>query len=138
MDTKALTDVLVAYFRQAPVPVVCAYLFGSNARDEARPESDIDVAVLLFPERDQASRGGGRPAGLLTTVQGDLERLLHRPVDLVDMRRAPVDLIHRILRDGHLVCERDTVERVRFEVDKRNEYFDLLPFLRRYRRGQAA
>lgn len=135
MDTKALMDVLVAYFRQAPMPLVCAYLFGSYARDEARPESDVDIAVLL-QERDAAD--GNRSLGPFTTVQGDLERLLHRAVDLVDMRRAPVDLIHRILRDGHLVCERDAAERVRFEVAKRNEYFDLLPFLHRYRRGQAA
>lgn len=76
--------------------------------------------------------------GPATRVRGDLERLLRRPVDLVDLRAAPVDLIHRVLRDGQLLIERDARERVCFEVEKRNEYFDLLPFLRRYRRGQAA
>jgi hypothetical protein len=54
------------------------------------------------------------------------------------MRRAPVDLIHRILREGRLLAERDTRERVRFEVQARNQYFDLLPHLHRYRRGKAA
>jgi hypothetical protein len=54
------------------------------------------------------------------------------------MRRAPVDLIHRILREGLLLVERDRAERVRFEVQARNEYFDLLPYLRNYRKAQAA
>jgi hypothetical protein len=45
-----------------------------------------------------------------------------------------VDLAHRVLRDGLLLLERDRSARIRFEVRARNEYFDLLPHLRRYRR----
>jgi len=45
-----------------------------------------------------------------------------------------VDLVHRVLRDSLLLAERDRSARIRFEVRSRNEYFDLLPFLRRYRR----
>jgi hypothetical protein len=51
------------------------------------------------------------------------------------MNEAPVDLVHRVLRDGILVCESDRNARVSFEVRSRNEYFDLLPYLRRYRSG---
>jgi hypothetical protein len=45
-----------------------------------------------------------------------------------------------VLRDGLLVLDRDPSVRIRFEVRARNEYFDLLPFLLRYRRlgGRAA
>ena len=50
------------------------------------------------------------------------------------MNKAPVDLVHRILRDGRLVFEGDHGARVAFEVKARNEYFDLLPYLREYRR----
>jgi len=46
---------------------------------------------------------------------------------------APVDLIHRVLRDGKLILEVDRSARVRFEVQKRNEFFDLQPIVRRYR-----
>ncbi|MHB8732543.1 MAG: nucleotidyltransferase family protein [bacterium] len=49
-------------------------LFGSVARDEARPESDVDILVEFE-----------KPVDLFTLVQlgNHLERLLERPVDLV-------------------------------------------------------
>lgn len=126
-------NALETYFQQSPVAIVCAYLFGSYARGEPRRRSDIDIAVL-FPEEGR-TEGLSGPAA---TLRGDLERLLRREVDLVDMRSAPVDLIHRVLRDGRLLVERDAGERVRFEVDARNRYFDLLPHLERYRQRQTA
>jgi hypothetical protein len=64
-----------------------------------------------------------------------LERLLGKPVDLVILNRAPLDLIHRVLRDGVLVYDSDPSSRIRFEVQARNTYFDLLPYLRQYRRA---
>ena len=131
-----MTGLLAAYFRDTPIALVCAYLFGSHARGEEKVSSDVDIAVL-FPRQASALERSALTSPA-TTVRGDLERLLRRPVDLVDLRGAPVDLIHRVLRDGQLLVERDARERVRFEVEKRNEYFDLLPFLKRYRRGRAA
>ena len=59
------------------------------------------------------------------------------PVDLVVLNRAQPDLIHRVLRDGRLILDRDPGRRIAFEVRSRNDYFDLLPFLRRYRRQEA-
>ena len=56
------------------------------------------------------------------------------PVDLVVLDSAPVDLVHRVLRDGRLLYDDDPSMRVRFEVRSRNQYFDLLPYLREYRR----
>lgn len=107
--------------------VAAAYLFGSEARGTARAGSDVDVAVLFTAEPPKGF------AGLCLGLQGELERRLHRPVDLVVLNRAPADLVHQVLRDGQILDQRDRSARVRFEVAKRNEYFDLLPFLRRYR-----
>lgn len=108
--------------------VAAVYLFGSTARGTRRPASDVDVGVLFRgepPERDS-------PEHL------DLERALTESVgltvQLVLLNQAPADLVHRVLRDGILVVERDASARIRYEVKKRNEYFDLLPYLRRYRR----
>jgi predicted nucleotidyltransferase len=134
---STVAQVLAAYFSSTPVPLVCAYLFGSFARGEQTRSSDVDVA-LLFPAESQLPDARTVLSGAVNAVRGDLERLLRRPVDVVDLRVAPVDLVHRVLRDGQLLVQRDARERVRFEVDKRNEYFDLQPFLNRYRRGQAA
>lgn len=112
--------------------VVSAYLFGSTARGTATSRSDVDVAVLFRPAPPSTV------SGLRLDLAAALERRLRRPVQLVVLNRAPCDLTHRVLRDGILVLDRDPVARIRFEVRTRNEYFDLKPFLDRYRRAAAA
>ena len=47
----------------------------------------------------------------------------------------PADLIHRVLRDGVLLVDRNPNRRIAFEVRARNDYFDLLPYLTEYRRA---
>lgn len=112
--------------------LVCAYLFGSVARGDDGPGSDVDVAALFRED----------PPRTLAWLHLDLaDRLTGalggRRVDLVVLNRAPVDLVHRVLRDGVLLLERDRSMRIGFEVRARNDYFDLLPHLRRYRRAGA-
>lgn len=70
-------------------------------------------------------------------LEGDLERELGFPVQLVVLNTAPVDLAIRVLRGGRLVFETDRSVRIRFEVRTRNEYFDLEPILREYRHTEA-
>jgi predicted nucleotidyltransferase len=112
--------------------VVCAYLFGSEARGTPRPQSDVDVAVLLraVPPRTLEGR--------MLSLEGQLERALGRRVQLVILNDASPDLVHRVLRDGQLALERDRSARIAFEVKARNEYFDLLPVLRQYRASALA
>ncbi|MGH8595899.1 MAG: type VII toxin-antitoxin system MntA family adenylyltransferase antitoxin [Gammaproteobacteria bacterium] len=107
--------------------VVCGYLFGSRARGDAHPTSDVDVAILFEPPP------AATLAGLRFDVAAILEDNLRRPVDLVVLNNAPVDLVHRVLRDGIVVFERDRSARIRFEVNARNGYFDLSFILARYR-----
>lgn len=123
-----LASTLRRYFDEHGAGIVAAYLFGSVARGTARADSDVDLGVLY--ERAPESTLEAQPFDL----ESALERLVSRPVQVVALNRAPVDLVHRVLRDGILVAERDRNARVQFEVRARNEYFDLLPFLRRYRR----
>ena len=108
--------------------VLSAYLFGSVARGTATSASDVDVAVLLAADPPRTLDG------LHLGLEDDFERALGIPVQLVVLNRAPCDLVHRVLRDGILLLDRDPGARIRFEVDARNRYFDLQPFLRRYRR----
>lgn len=111
--------------------VVAAYLFGSQARGSVVAGSDVDVAVLF--RHPPTATLLAQPFALADDLQG----LLGRRVDLVALNSAPPDLIHRVLRDGQLLLDRDPSARIRFEVAARNAYFDLLPMLERYRRGAA-
>ena len=86
------------------------------------------MAVLLGRTPPDTLSGAGLSLG------GRLEGRLGREVDLIVLDRAPIDLVHRVLRDGALLYDRDPSTRVRFEVKARNDYFDLLRYLREYRR----
>lgn len=132
MASEDLLAALRVFLRKAPEDVVCAYLFGSAARGGPRGTSDVDVAILTLAD----------PLATLESrrfeLAAELERVVRRPVDLVILNDAPADLVHRVLRDGQLLLERDKSARLRFEVRARNEYFDLQPILERYRAGALA
>lgn len=136
MPTHAtVADRLREYFEARPAgtePIACAWLFGSVARGTARRDSDVDVAVLMARDPDPTLTASG------VVIASELEGLLHRPVDVVQVNRAPVDLVHRVLRDGILVYEADRPARVRFEVRVRKEWLDLKPMLDQYRRKPGA
>lgn len=128
METARIKADLRRFFASNPGDAVAVYLYGSVARGSARKGSDVDVGILLEKDPPRTLRG------LMLDVEADLEALLEVPVQLVVLNRAPPDLIHRVLRDGELVFERDRSKRIRFEVKSRNEFFDLQPILRQYRR----
>ncbi|HEY7364995.1 MAG TPA: nucleotidyltransferase domain-containing protein [Methylomirabilota bacterium] len=132
MNREQLSAALQEFFRSASPDVVTVYLFGSQARDAATPRSDVDIAVL-YAEPPAVSF-----AGLPLDLEADLERVLGLPVQVVVLNRAPVDLVHRVLRDGKLLLDRDPSVRIRFEVRARNEFFDLQPVLAQYRAPRAA
>lgn len=131
MDSPAIEARLRSFFKEDPRGAVAVYLFGSVARGEARPDSDVDVGVL-FASDPPATLSAPQFA-----MEAALERLLGRPVQIVALNRASADLVHRVLRDGRLVLDRDRAARIRFEVRRRNEYFDLAPIRRLYRRYPA-
>jgi predicted nucleotidyltransferase len=131
MDATSIEALLKAFFEDGPRGALAVYLYGSVARGQARPDSDVDIGVLFAADP---------PATLEApqfAIEAALERLLGSPVQVVGLNRAPADLVHRILRDGRLVLDRDRAARIRFEVRSRNEYFDMAPIRRLYRRYPA-
>lgn len=111
--------------------VIAAYLFGSAARNELRDDSDLDVGVLFAEPHATA-------IDACLMLEERIERLMGRRAQVVDLQRAPADLVQRVLRDGIVLLDRDSAMRVRFEVRRRNEWFDLQPLLRAYRRAPGA
>jgi len=129
MDEESIISAVKRYFAQPAGDLIAAYVFGSVARRTSRLSSDVDIALLF------AVPPAPTLAGLPLKSEAELEQLLGRPVQIVALNEAPVDLVHRVLRDGELVYEADRAARVAFEVAARREYLDLLPILRRYRQA---
>ncbi len=73
MGTEDIKTIIAEYFKTQPV--LKAWLFGSFARGEETPDSDVDLIITL----DKSCPIGFRYFGMW----GDLERLLGRSVDLV-------------------------------------------------------
>lgn len=127
MEPK-LKAALARHFARHAHEVAAVYVFGSHARGEASSASDLDLAVLLRASPPRTL------AGLRLDLAVDLQTELGLSIDLVILNRAPVDLVHRVLRDGVLVAEFDASTRIQFEVKARNEHFDLARYLEHYRR----
>ena len=132
MDGAATTRALTDYFSLHAAGIAAAYLFGSVARGTASATSDGDIAVLFTAEPPRTLDAWPE------ALSDELARVMGRPADLVLLNRASPDLAIRVLRDGVLVFEGDRSARVRWEVRTRNEYWDLEPYLVRYRQPRAA
>jgi predicted nucleotidyltransferase len=109
--------------------VVLAYLFGSEARGDAGPLSDVDVGVLFGPDVSEDER-----FQQVLRLMGELGSLFRRnDVYVVDLAKASPLLSHRVYRDGQLLYCLDDTDRVRFETRALRDYVDTEP-LRRIKR----
>jgi uncharacterized protein len=131
VDVATAERIILQHFGAKP-GVAAVYLFGSVARGTANAASDVDIGVLY--EHPPAAELMAQPFG----DEAELSERFGRRVQIIVMNGAPPDLIHRILRDGILVLEPDKSRRIAFEVQARNQYFDLLPILRQYRERPGA
>lgn len=97
MSTEAMTKIIADYFKTQPV--LKAWLFGSFARGEETPLSDVDILV----EFDH-----GRPIGLLryAGMWRKIEDLIGRKVDLVENGTLMPFAAESANRDKQLIYER--------------------------------
>ena len=96
MSTQTINQTIADYFKTQPV--VKAWIFGSFARGEETPLSDIDLLVQL----DYTKLDGFGFFGMW----GDLERLLNRNVDLVTENSLADFARESVERDKQLIYER--------------------------------
>jgi predicted nucleotidyltransferase len=88
---QQLTDLLAR-----DVDIDMAILFGSVAAGRPRADSDVDIALLTRRPLD-----ADRKRALTTAIAA----VTGRPVDLVDLRTAGVEIIGIVLRTGRrLLC----------------------------------
>jgi len=90
-----------------PQALVAVWLYGSAARGELRPGSDVDLAFLA-----------ARPVEPLRRfeVAQELAERLHRDVDLVDMSRVPTVLRSQVVGHGRRIMTADLAQAEKFEM----------------------
>ncbi|MDO9236530.1 MAG: nucleotidyltransferase domain-containing protein [Aquabacterium sp.] len=100
MDPNALAEggAIVMALREAFPNALGIYAFGSMIEGTARPDSDVDLAILV--------EGYAAPLALWD-MANQLADLLKRPVDLLDFRAASTVMQHQVLSKGRRLWGKD-------------------------------
>jgi predicted nucleotidyltransferase len=105
------------------------WVFGSRARGDSYPGSDLDLGVL---DRDGAETVSWRRIALLAErVEVALPGLR---ADVVLLRNAPLELADRVLREGVLVLDNDPQARSDFSERTLLLWLDDQPMRRQWQR----
>lgn len=98
MTREMIQQKIAEYFETQPV--LKAWIFGSFARGEETPQSDVDI--LFVPDRS------GKPFTLFTMggMYMDLKELLGREVDLIEEGSLRPYAVESANRDRILIYER--------------------------------
>jgi predicted nucleotidyltransferase len=108
--------------------IAFALIFGSTARGQTTPFSDVDVAIGL-------RAGVSFSATDIGELVSRLESAVRREVDVVILNEAPPGLAYRVFRDGRLIFEADRAARVARQARAIMEYLDFKPFEERFARA---
>lgn len=100
------------------------YIFGSYAFNNASKLSDLDIAFLSAKITSLK-----KWIRLLERLQDIFEE---EAVDLIDLRKVPLTLTHRILKEGKCLYAKDLTTKIAFEISSEGLYFDTAPLRREY------
>ena len=110
--------------------VVVAYLFGSLARKESGPLSDVDIAVLFSRELSEDERFERR-----LRMIGKMCGIFRSPeIDLVILNDVPLSLQFEVIKGGRILYCADESARVDFEVKAISLWLDRKYYDDRYSR----
>lgn len=104
-DSKQnIREKIISYFKEIP-EVQLVYLYGSLAKDRAGEHSDIDIAIAGSQKFSAEN---------MATYTLQLDKLLQREIDLVDMYLHEGLLLKEILTTGDCLIRRDIPLQLRF------------------------
>jgi uncharacterized protein len=103
----AITKTVLQHYPDAQA----IYLFGSYGTEDEWPESDVDIAVLLPPEK---AKMVGSLA--MSDLRSALESLLKKDVDLINLRLVPTVLQKEIVVADRRIYAADPYGAEEFEM----------------------
>jgi uncharacterized protein len=115
-------DQNIKYVMARHPSVVLAILFGSMATDQARNDSDLDIAVACSTPMTAQTH---------IAIVEDLAMALGRPVDLIDLDRIHNPLLQQILTKGRRVLCQDRTRYAELLLRMVYEEADVMPYYRR-------
>lgn len=107
MNAGPIVETVRRYYPE----VEAVYLFGSHGTPDAREDSDVDIALLLPPAEAKAAGGLYH-----SKCREELERVLSRPVDLINLRRVNTVFRHEIVWEGRIIYQRSEFAVDEFEM----------------------
>ncbi len=125
---RSLFRITPGLFNETPVQF--AYVYGSVAKDEIHPFSDLDVAV--FAEGLNRKMSFDLEMSLSLALDALLDHAIASEIRIIN--HLPLTIQGEIITTGILIYCRNDAKRVDFETNLRMVYFDFLPTIRKYYR----
>jgi len=122
IDFNAISDKIEEICRTNNLLLL--YIYGSYANDRASHLSDLDLAYLSEEEISWEKES--------KIINEFIELFEEEAIDLVNLEKVPVTLIHRILKEGKCLYAKDISTKIEFEMTKESMYYDTYPLRKEY------
>ncbi len=118
MNRQRIIKHLTSYFSPKE-DITSVLLFGSAAEDALGPASDIDIAIISFKELDSRT---------ILNMSAELQILLTRDIDLIDLNKAEGVIHYKILTKGIRIKgnSRELAEHLIKAIDFRTDFMPQL------------
>ena len=102
VDDNLMQEIVSRIVREAqPKQVI---LFGSRARGDARPESDLDLLVVKEDARPRSLRSS-ELYGVLSDIMIPMDILVYQPHEIFEWSNVPQAFVTTVIREGKLLYE---------------------------------
>lgn len=115
-------EVRITEVLQGESQLKLAMLYGSAASGSLRPESDVDIAILLNQPLTAEQK---------VRLSAKLENVVHRQVDLVDLFALSGTILQQILSKGRVLMQKNPEEFTQLLKRMIYNQADMMPYVSR-------